>query len=42
MTIRNEIFQAKSLGPRITAVEPLDNYQLFNLQKQSEIKIVNY
>ena len=39
MTIQNEILQAKPLGPRITAVEPLDNYQLLLTWTNGEKRI---
>jgi len=41
MTIQKEILQAKSPGPRITAVEPLDNYQLLLTWTNGEKRIID-
>ncbi|MCL2064017.1 MAG: DUF2442 domain-containing protein [Candidatus Cloacimonetes bacterium] len=39
MTEQNEILQGKPLGPRITAVEPLDDYQLLLTWTNGEKRI---
>ena len=39
MTKQNEILKSKPLGPRLTAVEPLNNYQLLLTWTNGEKRI---